>query len=70
MANFIENNRRTWFTLNEELRRMGDKPVETNQRSLLQRRPKEESNNMLNTKQYVLTIRNAFKRNMEAKEEM
>ena len=69
MANFIENNRRTWFTLDEELKRMGDKPVETNQRSLLQRRPKEESNNMLNTKQYVLTIRNAFKRNMEAKEE-
>ena len=32
MANFIENNRRTWFTLNEELKRMGDKPVETNQR--------------------------------------
>ena len=31
MANFIENNRRTWFTLNEELKRMGDKPVETNQ---------------------------------------
>tara|TARA_B100001939_G_C16715734_1_gene519008 strand:+ start:278 stop:490 length:213 start_codon:yes stop_codon:yes gene_type:complete len=69
MANFIENNRRTWFSLNEELKRMGNKPVKTNKTSLLQRKPKEESNEMLNTKQYMLTIRNAFKRNMEAKEE-
>ena len=69
MANFIENNRRTWFSLNEELKRMGDKPVKTNQTSLLQRKDRDESDNMLSTKQYMLTIRNAFKRNMEAEEE-
>ena len=70
MANFIENNRRTWFSLNEELKRMGDKPVKTNQTSLLQRKDRDESDNMLSTKQYMLTIRNAFKRNMEAEEEI
>tara|TARA_R100000234_G_scaffold110863_1_gene83506 strand:+ start:345 stop:560 length:216 start_codon:yes stop_codon:yes gene_type:complete len=69
MANFIENNRKTWFTLNEELKRMGNKPVEKNTKSLLQRKEKNVSDDMLSTKQYMLTIRNAFKRNMEAEEE-
>ena len=70
MANFIENNRRTWFTLNEELKRMGNTPVKKNKQSLLQRKDRDESDNMLSTKQYMLTIRNAFKRNMEAEEEV
>ena len=70
MANYIDNNRNTWFTLNEELKRMGNTPVKKNKQSLLQRKDKDESDNMLSTKQYMLTIRNAFKRNMEAEEEV
>ena len=70
MANYIENNRKTWFTLNEELKRMGNTPVKKNKQSLLQRKDRDESDNMLSTKQYMLTIRNAFKRNMEAEEEV
>ena len=48
---------------------MGNKPVEKNTKSLLQRKEKNVSDDMLSTKQYMLTIRNAFKRNMEAEEE-
>ena len=70
MANYIDNNRNTWFTLNEELKRMGNTPVKKNKQSLLQRKDRDESDNMLSTKQYMLTIRNAFKRNMEAEEEV
>tara|TARA_R100000995_G_scaffold84746_1_gene64603 strand:+ start:168 stop:380 length:213 start_codon:yes stop_codon:yes gene_type:complete len=70
MANYIENNRKTWFTLNEELKRMGNKPVANNKKSLLQRKEKDTSSDMLSTKQYMLTIRNAFKRNMEAEKEV
>tara|TARA_R100001015_G_C4489505_1_gene67524 strand:- start:78 stop:290 length:213 start_codon:yes stop_codon:yes gene_type:complete len=70
MANYIDNNRNTWFTLNEELKRMGNTPVKKTKQSLLQRKDRDESDNMLSTKQYMLTIRNAFKRNMEAEEEV
>jgi len=70
MANYIDNNRNTWFTLNEELKRMGNTPVKKNKQSLLQRKDRDESDDMLSTKQYMLTIRNAFKRNMEAEEEV
>jgi len=70
MANYIDNNRNTWFSLNEELKRMDNTPVKKNKQSLLQRKDRDESDNMLSTKQYMLTIRNAFKRNMEAEEEV
>tara|TARA_B100000900_G_C20541950_1_gene700890 strand:+ start:1128 stop:1340 length:213 start_codon:yes stop_codon:yes gene_type:complete len=70
MANYIDNNRNTWFTLNEELKRMGNTPVKKTKQSLLQRKDRNESDDMLSTKQYMLTIRNAFKRNMEAEEEV
>jgi|TARA_R100001126_G_scaffold94774_1_gene65933 hypothetical protein len=70
MANYIENNRNTWFILDDELKRMGNTPVKKNKQSLLQRKDRDESDNMLSTKQYMLTIRNAFKRNMEAEEEV
>ena len=70
MANYIDNNRNTWFSLNKELKRMDNTPVKKNKQSLLQRKDRDESDNMLSTKQYMLTIRNAFKRNMEAEEEV
>ena len=70
MANYIDNNRNTWFSLNKELKRLGNTPVKKNKQSLLQRKDRDESDNMLSTKQYMLTIRNAFKRNMEAEEEV
>ena len=70
MANYIDNNRNTWFTLNEELKRMGNTPVKKTKQSLLQRKDRNESDDMLSTEQYMLTIRNAFKRNMEAEEEV
>ena len=47
MSNYIENNKNTWFTLNEE----------------------KQPDEMMNTKKYMMTIRNAFKRHMEQQEE-
>lgn len=70
MANYIENNRNTWFSLNEELKRDGSKPVENKKESLLQRKEGKKQEQMMSTKNYMITIRNAFKKHIESNEEI
>ena len=69
MSNYIENNKNTWFTLNEELKKNGGTPMQNTKPSLLQRADKKQPDEMMNTKRYMMTIRNAFKRHMEQQEE-
>tara|TARA_R100000458_G_C8178751_1_gene176554 strand:+ start:335 stop:550 length:216 start_codon:yes stop_codon:yes gene_type:complete len=68
MSNYIENNKNTWFTLNEEIKKNGDTPMQNTKPSLLQRADKKQPDEMINTKRYMMTIRNAFKRHMEQQE--
>jgi 6-phosphogluconate dehydrogenase (decarboxylating) len=68
MSNYIENNKNTWFTLNEEIKKNGDTPMQNTKPSLLQRADKKQPDEMMNTKRYMMTIRNAFKRHMEQQE--
>jgi hypothetical protein len=67
MANYIDNNRNTWFSLNEEIKRGNNKPIETGKNSLLQRKESKSEEQMMSTKRYMMTIRNAFKRHMPEK---
>ena len=69
MSNYIQNNKNTWFTLNEEIKRSGDNIMNSTKPSLLQRSDKKQPDEMVNTKKYMMTIRNAFKRHMKNQEE-
>jgi len=56
-------NRKAWFSVNNELKQMGDKPkVPTKKKSLLQK-PDDDvyGTNMTPTAEYVLAIREAIK---------
>mgnify|MGYP003155612142 CR=1 FL=1 len=55
-------NRKAWFSINNELKQMGDKPkVPTKKKSLLQK-PDDEvyGTNMTPTAEYVLSMRELF----------
>ena len=67
MANYIDNNRNTWFSLNEEIKRGNNKHIETGKNSLLQRKENKSEEQMMSTKRYMMTIRNAFKRHIPEK---
>jgi hypothetical protein len=60
-------NRKAWFSVNNELKQMGDKPkVPTKKKSLLQK-PDDDvyGTNMTPTAEYVLAIREAIKSGKE-----
>jgi len=69
MSNYVQNNKNTWFSLDEEIKKNGDTTVKNTKPSLLQRSDKKQPDEMMNTKKYMMTIRSAFKRHMENQEE-
>lgn len=69
MTSYIRSNRRSWFTINESLKRNNNTPKKTKQVSLLQRPESDTSDEMDKTAYYVQVIRDAFKRNIDVKEQ-
>ena len=69
MTTYIRSNRRSWFNINESLKRNGNAPVENKKTSLLKRPDSNMAGDMSETEYYVKVIRDAFKRNMDVKEQ-
>jgi len=69
MTTYIQSNRRSWFNINESLKRNGNTPVENKKASLLKRPESNMAGDMSETEYYVKVIRDAFKRNMDVKEQ-
>tara|TARA_R100000742_G_C4278630_1_gene101708 strand:+ start:1071 stop:1283 length:213 start_codon:yes stop_codon:yes gene_type:complete len=66
MSTYIDNNRKSWFVIDKELKNRETKPITTNKKTGLFKKPdKDMSNEMNEVSEYVLAVRNIFKKNIE-----
>jgi|TARA_A100001391_G_scaffold203765_1_gene197020 hypothetical protein len=69
MTSYIQANRRSWFSIDQKVKKMNNSPTETKRESLLKRPESDMSEDIDKTTRYVKVIRDAFKKNMDIGEQ-